>query len=222
MGGCGWSLTGVDSILCAGSTKASSFSSTASSSCSSSIAFSSSCVGVGGGGDGGRDATTSGGGVGGMTSGTSGGGLLVGVISLSILDRCLGGGDLSFFPSGFFSAAFSSSVGVFDHCNVSMTLDSVLRDLCLVDDRGLCRSAVAERDILTFICSSRSGEGGSSLGSGGGVISLSGEGRADAPGLLSASPPSPFPSTTGRVEKSRAGCLCPPHRALSFPWPTSI
>lgn len=52
-----------------------------------------------------------------MTSGTSGGGLLGGVISLSISDRCLGGGDLSVFPSGFFSAAFSSSsVGVFDHC----------------------------------------------------------------------------------------------------------
>ena len=113
-----------------------------------------------------------------MTSGTSCGGLLCGVISLSIFDRCLGGGDLSIFPSGFFSAAFSSSsVGVFDHCNVSMTLDSVLGYLCLAYDRGLCRSAAAERDILTFICSSRSGEGGSSLGIGGGVTSLSGEGR---------------------------------------------
>jgi hypothetical protein len=46
-----------------------------------------------------------------MTSGTSGGGLLGGEISLSISDRCLGGGDLSVFPSGFFSAAFSSSSG---------------------------------------------------------------------------------------------------------------
>ena len=49
--------------------------------------------------------------------------------------------------------------------------------------RGLCRSAAAERDILIFICSGRSGEGGSSLGSGGGVTSLSVEGRGGRSGI---------------------------------------
>jgi hypothetical protein len=141
-----------------------------------------------------------------MTSGTSGGGLLGGEISLSISDRCLGGGDLSVFPSGFFSAAFSSSsVGVFDHCNVSMTLDSVLGYLCLAYDRGLCRSASAERDILTFICSSRSGKGGSSLGSGGGVTSLSGEGRGGRSGTFFcfSSVAVSFDDGSGREEQGR-------------------
>ena len=86
-----------------------------------------------------------------------------------------------------------------------MTLDSVLGYLCLAYDHGLCRSASAERDILTFICSSRSGEGGSTLGSGGGVISLSGEGRGGRSGIsfCFSSVAASFDDGSGREEQGR-------------------
>lgn len=86
-----------------------------------------------------------------------------------------------------------------------MTLDSVLGYLCLAYDRGLCRSAAAERDILIFICSSRSGEGGSSLGSDGGVTSLSGEGRGGRSGtsFCFSSVAVSFDDGSGREEQSR-------------------